>query len=147
MAAVKFRDLGVAAQKLAQNGQAAAGRYVTAATAAAQTWQDHASGSEANWEAGIQAAITNKRFQAGVMKVGAAKYSGKIQLVGQNRFSDGISKAGPNWTKGFGAIAQQVAGVDLGPRGIRGSQQNKQRAANMSDAFRAAKMRSLGQTS
>lgn len=144
MAAVKFRDLTVAAKKLGTNGANAAGTYATNAQAAASTWQDHTAGSEANWEQGVQQAISAKRFSAGVTKAGAGKYSGQIAAVGQARFSDGIQKAGPAWTRGFGAIAQRVAGFDPGPKGIRGSVQNKARAAAMSDAFRAAKLAMLG---
>lgn len=137
---VKFKDLNASAAKLAQNGQQAATAYKTNASAAAQTWQDNTVASEANYVQGTQDAISRGAFGKGVSRAGAAKYSGQINAVAGPRFSDGMSKAGPAWQKGFGPIASAVAGKDIGPRGPRGSVVNKQRAANMSDAFRAARL-------
>lgn len=137
---VKFRDLNASAAKLSQNGQQAATAYKTNASAAAQTWQDNTVASNDNYKQGVQDAIGRDAFAKGVARAGAAKYSSQIAAVAGPRFSDGMSKAGPAWQKGFGPIAAAVSGKDIGPRGPRGSQQNKQRSANMSDAFRAAKL-------
>ena len=137
---VKFKDLNASAAKLAQNGQQAATAYKTNAAAAGQSWQDNTVASEPNYVQGTQDAISRGAFGKGVSRAGASKYVGQINAVAGPRFSDGMSKAGPAWQKGFGPIAAAVAGKDIGPRGPRGSAQNKQRANNMSDAFRAAKL-------
>lgn len=144
MATVKFRDLNQAATKLQQNGANAQKNYVTNAQAAGQTWAANTAAAEPNYEAGVQRAITNGNFGKGVTKAGAGKYSAQIAAVAGPRFGDGMSKAGPAWSKGFGPIAAAVASVDIGPRGPRGSPQNKQRAAAMSDAFMAARQAQLG---
>ena len=144
MALVKFRDLGVASQKLQTNGKNSSKTYATNAKAAAGDWHAATSASGENWSKAVREASDNNRFIAGVNKAGATAYSSAIDLVGQNRFEDGISKAGPKWNKGFGEIAASVAGTDIGPRGITGSSENKQRSAAMQDAFRAARMRRLG---
>lgn len=137
---VKFKDLSASASKLATNGQNAATAYKTNAVAAAQTWQDNTAASSDNYTKGVQDAISRGAFAKGVASAGAGKYSAQVQTVGGTRFSDGMSKAGPAWQKGFAPIAAAVQGKDIGPRGPRGSAQNKQRAANMADAFRAAKL-------
>lgn len=144
MAQVKFRDLNAAASKLQTNGQNAQKAYVTNAAAAGPTWAANTAAAEPNFEAGIQRAITNGNFGKGVQKAGAAKYTGQINAVAGPRFGDGMSKAGPAWNKGFAPVAAFVAGVDIGPRGPRGSAQNKQRAGAMSDAFMAARQAQLG---
>jgi hypothetical protein len=136
---VNFRDLAKSAAKFTNSGQAAQQAYVTNAAASGQTWQDHTVASEPNYVAGVNAAAQRGAFGKGVSKAGAAKYVKQINAVGGARFVDGISKAGPAWQTNFGAIATQVANTTLPARGPRGSQQNKQRAAAMSDAFRAAK--------
>lgn len=137
---VKFKDLNASAAKLAQNGQNAATAYKTNAAAAGQSWNDNTIASNDSFKQGVQDAIARDAFAKGVAKAGAAKYTGQINAVAGPRFSDGMSKAGPAWQKGFAPIAAAVSGKDIGPRGPRGSVQNKQRAANMSDAFRAAKL-------
>lgn len=135
---VKFRDLSVAAAKLKTNGQAAAQTYAANAKAAAGDWATNTGASGDAWTAGVQGAISRNGFVHGVTKAGAGKYGNAIDAKGQSRFSDGIGKAGPAWQAGFGPIAAAVAGTNIGPRGARGSQQNKDRAAAMADAFRKA---------
>jgi len=137
---VKFRDLGQSATKLQTNGQNASQRYATNAVASAGDWATNTAASGDNWAQGVQGAITRGSFASGVTKAGPGKYSAQVTAFGQSRFSDGISKAGASWQKGFSPIAQSVAGKDIGPRGPRGSQANYDRAKNMAQAFRAAKL-------
>lgn len=144
MAQVKFRDLNQAATKLQTNGANAQKNYVTNASAAGGTWVANTAAAEDNFAAGIQRALAAGNFGKGVTKAGAAKYTGQINAVAGPRFGDGMSKAGPAWAKGFGPIAASVSSVDIGPRGPRGSPQNKQRASAMSDAFMAARQAQLG---
>lgn len=135
---VKFRDLSQAASKLKTNGANAAPFYTANAKGAAATWASNAAAAEQNWAQGVQGAVSRNAFATGVNNAGASKYANAIDSKGSARFADGISKAGPAWTAGFGKIAQTVAGTDIGPRGPRGSQANKQRSAAMQDAFRKA---------
>lgn len=140
MAVVKMPELGSASQKFTKNGQSASQEYVQKAAAAANDWHVNTSASETNYERGVQEAIGRKAFARGVANAGPQAYSTAISTSAGSRFSDGISKAGAKWQKGFGQIAAKVQGIDIGPRGITGSPENKQRAAAMADAFRAAKL-------
>ncbi len=136
---VQFRDLTGSSTKLQTNGQNAAATYAKNAAAAQPAWQTNTAASEQNYVAAVQAAASRGAFGKGVQKSGS-RYSSQIQAVGQSRFSDGMSKAGPRWLAGFQPIASAVASTDLGPRGVRGSAQNKARAAAMSDAWHAARV-------
>lgn len=140
MGVVAFKDLGASATKLAQRGQNASADYTKNAVAAAGDWHTNAAASNQNWKDGINAAVGRDAFSKGIQAAGPQAYATQVQAVGGTRFSDGMSKAGPKWQAGFGKIAAMVQGKDLGPRGIKGSPANKQRAANMSDAWRAAKL-------
>lgn len=140
MGVVAFKDLGSSAVKLAQRGGQASGEYTKNAAAAANDWHTNTAASNQNWKDGINAAMTRDSFSKGVAAAGPAAYANQVNAVGGTRFADGMSKAGPKWQAGFGKIAQQVAGKDLGPRGIKGSAANKQRSANMQDAWVAAKL-------
>lgn len=141
---VAFKDLTASATKFTQRGANASADYTKNAGNAGATWATNAAAAGASWQAGVQDAITRDAFHKGVSKAGAAKYTAQIAAVAGPRYADGIGKAGPAWQKGFGAIAAAVSGKDIGPRGARGSQANKTRASNMSDAFRAAKLAALG---
>jgi hypothetical protein len=136
---VTFRDLNGSSTKLQTNGSAAAGIYAKNAAASQPTWAANTAAAEPLYVQGVTAAAQAGRFGKGVQKSGT-RYSSQVTAVGQNRFSDGMSKAGPRWLAGFGPIAQAVANTDLGPRGIRGSAANKTRAAAMSDAWHAARI-------
>lgn len=136
---VNFKDLSKSASKFTQNGAQAQGAYVANAAAAGAHWADNTANSEANYNAGVQAAMGRGAFKSGVQKAGAAKYTRQINAVAGPRFADGISKSAPTWQANFGAIATQVANTTLPARGPRGSQANYQRAAAMGAAFRAAK--------
>src|ERR1700732_863335 len=140
MSVVAFKDLASSATKFAQSGQNASAAYTKGAGAAGQKWHDNTSASSATWAAGVQQAVTRGAYQKGVDSAGPSAYTAQIAAVGGTRFSDGISKAGPKWQAKFGKIAAMVSGKDLGPRGLKGSPANKQRAANMSDAWVAAKL-------
>jgi hypothetical protein len=141
---VKFPDLNSAANKLQTNGQSAQKEYVAKAGAAAADWHANTSAAEGTYVRGVNDAIARGAFGKGVNQAGPQAYSGAIAGDAGARFSSGISKAGGKWSKGFGAIASKVSGTDIGPRGITGSPENKQRAANMADAFRAARLATLG---
>jgi hypothetical protein len=144
MGVVAFKDLAGTATKFAQRGSNASGEYTKNAAAAAGDWHANTAASNDNWKTGTQDAMTRDAFAKGVAAAGPQAYASQVAAVGGTRFADGISKAGPKWQAGFGKVATLVAGKDLGPRGIKGSQQNKQRAANMSDAWRAAKLSAKG---
>jgi hypothetical protein len=137
--AVQFRDLNGSSTKLQTNGSNAAATYAKNAAAAQAAWSTNTAASEPNYVAGVQAAAARGAFGKGVGKSGT-RYSSQVTAVGQNRFSDGMSKAGPRWLANFQPMAAAVAGTDLGPRGVRGSAQNKTRAAAMSDAWHAARL-------
>lgn len=140
MAAVTFKDLSKSAAKFTQNGAQGQTAYVANASAAAQRWNDHTVASEANYVAGVQAAASRGAFGKGVTKAGPAKYAKQINAVAGPRFADGIGKAGPTWQAGFAPAAQFVSSVDIGNRGLRGSQANKARSSAMQDAFHAYKV-------
>lgn len=144
LAPVSFRDLGATATKFAQRGASASTEYVKNAAAAANDWHANTAASNDNWKAGMNDAIARDAFKKSIDAAGPTAYANQVNAVGGSRFTDGISKAGPKWQKGFGAVAAQVQGKELGPRGIKGSPQNKQRAAAMSDAWRAAKLAVAG---
>jgi hypothetical protein len=140
---VTFRDLNGSSTKLQTNGAAAAALFAKNAAAAQGAWSQNTAAAEPNYVAGVTAAAQRGAFGKGVQKSGN-RFSAQVASVGQGRFADGMSKAGARWLQGFGPLAQAVANTDLGPRGLRGSAQNKTRAAAMSDAWHAARLAAAG---
>ena len=141
---VKFKDLATSGKKFSDNASAASPTYVKNASASGQTWQDNTVAGADNFAKGVSAAVANGTFAKGVAKAGSAKYVKQIAAVAGSRYTDGVTKGAPAWQAGFGPIAAAVSSVDIGPRGPRGSQANKQRSSAMQDAFMAAKKAQLG---
>jgi len=104
--------------------------------------RDYAAGALAAndaWKAGTQAAISGDRFQAGVRRVGTAKWQRNAQSKGPARFSQGVQIAQPDYEAGFAPYREAIAAVNLPPRGARRSPQNLSRVAAMVQAVSARK--------
>lgn len=133
-------DLNRAANKFKTRGQAAATDYAEGVRGAGPKWQAATEGSADNYNAGVQAAIADNRFQRGVSRAGAAGYESKATGVGAQRFPQGIASAGPDWQRGFAPIAQAMDGVTPPPRRPRGDPSNIDRVRVFNEAARRAKI-------
>jgi len=136
----------------------------TTAQAAATKWQQRASGAGANYTAGAQAAAqtqtTNTLAQAnswleGVNQAGVSgftkgvtaagqkgKYASRVASVGGTRYTSGVGTpaAVQNFTTQIGTVLQVESGVNLPPKGPKGSAANQSRSAAMQSALHAAKV-------
>ncbi len=98
-------------------------------------WATEAQAGEAAWTAGVQGAITTKRFSSGVRAAGTEKWKAKASSVGPQRFAQGVSAAGPDFQSGFGPYADTIAAAQLPARGARGDPKNLERVRVLADAL------------
>ena len=103
-------------------------------------WQSATSAAEGAWEAGLQAAISAKRFGAGVQEAGTAKWQRKAAGVGKDRWAPGIREGAQDFEKGFAPYAQVIEGLELPPRGPKGDPNNIERVRLMAEALHARKV-------
>jgi len=87
-----------------------------------------------NWEQGVQDAINEGRFEAGVRNPNKSWQTAALE-TGSTRFTQGASNAGDTWTQGFQVYADTLESLSLQPRGARGSEANFQRSRAVGEAL------------
>jgi len=102
-------------------------------------WATNAAAAEEAWESGVQAAITDKRFQGGVKAVGTEKWQRKTLAV-KGRYSEGVRIAGPDYESGFKPFHEVIAAVTLPERGPKGDARNYERVKAIGDALHKKKL-------
>jgi len=97
---------------------------------APQKFEAAASQAAGTYAAGVQQAVAEDRFAKGVSGSGA-KWRRKAEAVGGARFGQGVTAARDDYAKGVEPYLQELAGIQLDPRGPRGSPQNLNRVAQV----------------
>jgi hypothetical protein len=87
-----------------------------------------------NWETGVQDAIAEGRFSAGVQNPNQSWQQAAME-TGSSRFTQGASNAGGQWQSGFQPFADALESLSLQPRGARGSPSNFDRARNVGETL------------
>ena len=93
------------------------------------------------WEAGIQAAIRDDRFAAGVTRAGTRKWQDKTLAKGPSRWSEGVRVSEEDFRGGFDPYRDEIERIELPPRGERGSEVNYERVRIIGEALHALRLR------
>jgi hypothetical protein len=129
-----------AAQKWSQNAQGAGASYVSGAVAAAGTQATNAIAQAASWLTGVTTAGV-KSFTAGIEAAASAnKFANRVNAVGNTRYTQGISTSQPTFQTAIGKVLTVEYGVQLSPKGPKGSSANQLRSTEMQTALRQAKL-------
>jgi hypothetical protein len=131
------KDTGTLATKFVQRASAAAGDYKDGVAAAGAAWQQGAGAAEGTYEQGVTQAISNKQYAKGIAAAGSAKYTNNAVNLGSQRYAPGVANAKDAWAKGVQPALDTLKGLNLPPRGPRGSAQNQQRSAAVATALAA----------
>lgn len=107
-------------------------------------WASAAAAAEDNYNKGVQAAISQKRFGKGIKNAGTEKWQQNALKKGVNRWAEGINLAEDAYVKGFSPYATVIANTKLPPRGPKGDPNNIQRVATMAKALHDAKINRSG---
>jgi len=138
------RPLDQAQKKFADRAAAARPDYETGVRTAGAKWIAGVTASEQAWADGTRAAIDQGRFGAGVRKAGPTKYQDRAAKLGPDRYATGVREGAASWGEGFRPFADDLRSFDPGPKGMRGSAQNADRARKTSERMRAKKLELLG---
>jgi hypothetical protein len=90
-------------------------------------WRTNTIAAEANYNAGVQAAIATKRFSRGVAKVSQSDYQEITARKAVERWPGGVAVAVEKYKTGFSPYATALANQTLSPRGPRRSAANRKR--------------------
>lgn len=102
-------------------------------------WQAATVAAEASYNAGVQAAITAKRYGKGVTLAGTKKWQDGAINKGVRRFGEGVALSQQEYAKGFSPFREVIARITLPPRGPKGDPNNINRVAIIAKALHDAK--------
>lgn len=142
---MEVRSIAESQDKFSKRAAAASGDYQRGVAGAGNKWLAGAAASEDAYAAGVAEAAANKRFGAGVRKAGAGKYQDRASKLGPQRYQTGVAEGASEWGKNFAPFQQTLASIELGPKGMRGSEGNYNRARQVGTALRAKRLEQLGQ--
>jgi hypothetical protein len=122
------KDAGSIAKKFSTRAGAASNDYKDGVAASGQDWQTNALAGEGNYEQGVAASIADKRYGKGISAAGAQKFVQNATTLGPQRFQTGVANAETAYARGVQPHLDAMKGLNLPPRGPKGSAQNQQRA-------------------
>ncbi len=137
---VQIKPLSRIRTKYVAGTQANQAEYEAGVRNPKKDWARETAAAEANYEAGIQKSIAQKRFGKGVNKSGTENWQAKTLAKGPTRWAQGVALAAPDYEAGFAKYHAIIAGLTLPPRGPKGDPKNIQRVAVIADALHKAKI-------
>jgi hypothetical protein len=143
--AVSVKDVTASAQKFVQRAQAAGPAYSAGVANAGTKWANNTKASAQTYALGVQDAVANGRYAAGINTGATNKYQTRASGVGAQRYPQGVAGAQESWASSTQPYLQTIANLNLPPRQPKGSAANYQRVQAVGDALRAKKLSSTGQ--
>lgn len=107
-------------------------------------WASATKAAEKAYDAGVQAAISAKRFGKGVSKAGTAKWQSMAIAKGPRRWSEGISLAKETYAAAFAPYHTALSSIVYPEKGPRGDPRNIDRVAKVASTLHALKIKIKG---
>lgn len=126
-----------------QGAGAGAANYRKGVLNSAVDWETPTEAADSNWATAVAEAASAGRFKAGVNRVGNAKWREKSSTLGAQRFPSGVAAAADDYQRGFAPYRDTIAGLNLPPRGPRGSAANLERVRHVTDALHQRRLQEL----
>ncbi len=102
-------------------------------------WEAATVAAEEAQHAGVTAAIAERRFVAGVTRAGNTKWSRGCLTKGVIRWGPGVRLARSDYEEGFKPYRDEIASIELPPRGPRGDPANIERVRIIAERLHALK--------
>jgi hypothetical protein len=138
--AIKVKDAGATAAKWKAKASASGKDYEDGVRGAGADWEQRAREGAQNYRDAVVQAAGEGRFERGIAKAGAAKYTQRATTLGPQRYSTGVNAAEASFTQSIGPVLQTIASVQLPPRRPKGDPANMMRSQAVAQALRAAKV-------
>ncbi len=106
-------------------------------------WAQQTAAAAPNYNAGVQKAIQEKRFEKGVTSAGTNKWQERSLAVGPDRWLQGINLSKNAYENGFAPFRQVIERIVLPKRGAKGDPKNIQRVAILAEALHKEKLDQL----
>lgn len=103
-------------------------------------WDVKAKAGKEAFEAGMADAIARDARTKGIEKAGNAKWQSKAIALGVKRFPEGVRAAKADYIREVGPYLEVIRGLELPPRGPKGSPENFERSRVVGEALRNKKL-------
>jgi len=144
---VKVKKIDDIAKKWAEVTPGRAPYYEAGVRAPREDWASRTADAEPAYAQGVQEAISQKRFSAGVRKAGTSKWQKKALELGTRRWPEGVRAAQDDYRKNFGPFVDTIASLVLPDRKAKGDPGNIERVRRIADALHKKKLELLGSSS
>jgi len=134
-----IKPIQQSADKWSNRSAGAAGDFAQGVNNPRTPWAAASQAAEGNYNSGVTAAMVKKRYGIGVGKAGDAAWKKGATGKGPGRYVEGVTLDKDNWPKGFAPYQAAISGINLPPRGMKGSPQNIQRVSAIATALRAVR--------
>ncbi len=124
-------------EKWANRASGSGADYEAGVRAPRRSQSASAIAAKENWKQGVTLAASEGRFEKGLQKSGDAKWQKGSLEKGSARFTSGVLGATGAYEAGFAPFASALGSVQLAPRGPKGT--NYGRVQAVGEALRAAK--------
>jgi hypothetical protein len=135
--AIKVPPIGQVTSLWQTRSAGATQQYRDGVSNAGGSWQTAVDNAEDNWSQGVSAAAGAHAYRNGTQGKGG-HYVDRAVNVGAGRFGPGVQAATQAYTSGMGKVLGVIAGVNLPPRNVTGS--NQGRSSAVDDALHQAKL-------
>lgn len=122
-----IKDLASIREKFARVTPGRAEDFRLGVETTKKDWAAETAGAEASYAAGVQAAISAKRFGKGVRAAGTERWRNKTLAVGVERWGTGVSAGVADYEAGFAPYRQVIEATKLPPRYPTGDPRNIER--------------------
>lgn len=104
-------------------------------------WATKTQQAESAYNAGVNKAISEKRFAKGVQAAGTPTWQRKTIEKGTPRWAQGVAISAADYERGFQPYRETIARTTLPARGPKGDPANIQRVAILAKALHDTKMK------
>lgn len=135
---MQIKGIGEIASKFVRRASTAGEEYKKGVRAA-QDWQGPTAAAADNYAAGVTQAVSDGRFEKGVSRVSNEEWKRKATEKGGANYGLGIRSAEADFQSGYAPYRDVIAGLNLAPRGPKGSPENYERSRAVGEAQHNAK--------
>lgn len=138
-----IRSLDQVARKWNEVTPLRADEYKTGVENPKKDWATEAIAANDVYKTAVTAAATQGRYGAGVKNAGTRKWQDNSSTKGPSRFSEGVLLAKDAYEDGFSPYHDEIAKVELPPRGAKGDPANINRVSTITRALHEKKLAML----
>jgi hypothetical protein len=121
---IKTKSLSDTTEKYVKNTSTAGSYYQKGIENPRRPCIESAKAAEPLYEEGVAAAIARKGFSAGLDKVSETDWKNAAISKGVSRYPTGCKLSKDKYNKSMGEVLSHMSGIDLPPKGTRGSPAN-----------------------